>query len=231
MVKMYNRPIYHSSQTNVHPYSLEEYLSAAGVTLQKHWQLSRQQAQVAKHFDDYFHFGGFPELVNVTAKRAWLTGIYNKIFFSDVVVRNGVRNEDALRMTIQRLAMSVKHPIAYNRIANLIKSTGVSTNATSVINFVRYLKESCLVFSIDNYATKFIEKETMKKHYFEDNGLLTLFLSDAETSLLENICALHLHRAYEEEVYFYNRNIEVEQIASSYLPAMTFDGCVIAYSK
>ena len=202
---------------NVHPYSLTEYLSAAGVTLQKHWQLSRQQAQVAKYFDDYFHFGGFPELVNVTAKRAWLTGIYNKIFFSDIVVRNGVRNEEALRMTIQRLAMSVKQPIAYNRIANLIKSTGVSTNATSVINFVRYLRESCLVFSIDNYATKFVEKETMKKHYFEDNGLLTLFLTDAETSLLENICALHLHSIYEEEVYFYNRNIEVD----FYLPSQS----------
>jgi uncharacterized protein len=186
-------------------------------TLPKHWQLSRQQAQVAKYFDDYFHFGGFPELVNVTAKRAWLTGIYNKIFFSDIVVRNGVRNEEALRMTIQRLAMSVKQPIVYNRIANLIKSTGVSTNATSVINFVRYLKESCLVFSIDNYATKFVEKETMKKHYFEDNGLLTLFLTNAETSLLENICALHLHRIYEEEVYFYNRNIEVD----FYLPSQS----------
>jgi len=202
---------------NVHPYSLAEYLLAAGVTLQKHWQLSRQQAQVAKHFDDYFHFGGFPELVNVTAKRAWLTGIYNKIFFSDIVVRNGVRNEEALRMTIQRLAMSVKQPIAYNRIANLIKSAGVSTNATSVMNFVRYLRESCLVFSIVNYATKFVEKETMKKHYFEDNGLLTLFLTDAETSLLENICALHLHRLYEEEVYFYNRNIEVD----FYLPSQS----------
>jgi len=202
---------------NVHPYSLTEYLLATGITLQKHWQLSRQQAQVAKHFDDYFHFGGFPELVNVTAKRAWLTGIYNKIFFSDIVVRNGVRNEEALRMTIQRLAMSVKQPIAYNRISNLIKSTGMSTNATSVMNFVRYLRESCLVFSIDNYATKFVEKETMKKHYFEDNGLLTLFLTDAETSLLENICALHLHRLYEEEVYFYNRNIEVD----FYLPSQS----------
>ena len=202
---------------NVHPYSLAEYLLATGVTLQKHWQLSRQQAQVAKHFDDYFHFGGFPELVNVTAKRAWLTGIYNKIFFSDIVVRNGVRNEEALRMTIQRLAMSVKQPIAYNRIANLTKSTGVSTNATSVMNFVRYLRESFLVFSIDNYATKFVEKETMKKHYFEDNGLLTLFLTDAETSLLENICAIHLHRLYEEEVYFYNRNIEVD----FYLPSQS----------
>jgi len=56
-----------------------------------------------------------------------------------------------------------------------------------------------------------------KKHYFEDNGLLTLFLADAETSLLENICALHLHRNYEDEVFFYNRNIEVD----FYLPSQS----------
>ena len=194
----------------VHPYSLTEYLSATGITLQKHWQFSRQQGELAKHFDVCFHFGGFPELVNGTAKRAWMTGIYNKIFFSDIVVRNGVRNEEALRMTIHRLALSVKQPIAYNRISNLIKSTGVSTNATSVIHFVRYLKESCLLFTIDNFATKFVEKETIKKHYFEDNGLLALFLTDAETALLENCCAIHLYRRYQEDVYFYNRNIEVD---------------------
>ncbi len=194
----------------VHPYSLSEHLTATGITLQKHWQLSRQQAMVAKHFDDYFHFGGFPELVHIKAKRAWMTGIYNNIFFSDIVVRHNVRNEEALRMTIHRLAMNVKQPIAYNRIANLIKSTGVSTNATSVMHFVCHLKESCLVFSINNYATKFVEKETLKKHYFEDNGLLALFLTDAETALLENICAIHLYRQYQEDVYFYNRNIEVD---------------------
>lgn len=195
---------------NVHPYSLREHLTAMGLTLQQHWQLGRQQAQVAKFFDVYFHFGGFPELTEVAAKRAWLTGIYNKIFFSDIVVRNGIRNEEALRMTILRLALSVKQPIAYNRIANLVKSAGVNTNATSVMDFVRYLREACLVFSIENYATKFVEKGTIKKHYFEDNGLLTLFLSDPETSLLENICAIHLHRLYEDKVYFYNRNIEVD---------------------
>ncbi|MDE7074538.1 MAG: ATP-binding protein [Odoribacter sp.] len=195
---------------NVYPYSLREYLAAAGIALQPHWQLGRQQAQVVKFFDTYFHFGGFPELTEVAAKRAWLTSIYNKIFFSDIVVRNGIRNEEALRMTILRLALSVKQPIAYNRIANLVKSTGVNTNTTSVIDFVRYLREACLVFSIENYATKFVEKATIKKHYFEDNGLLTLFLSDPETSLLENICAVHLHRLYEDKVYFYNRNIEVD---------------------
>ena len=146
----------------------------------------------------------------VAAKRAWLTGIYNKIFFSDIIVRNGIRNEEALRMTVQRLAMSVKQPIAYNRIANLVKSTGVNTSATSVMDFVRCLREACLLFSLENYATKFVEKETIKKHYLVDNGLLSLFLTDPETSLLENICAVHLYRLYENDVYFYNKNVEVD---------------------
>ena len=59
------------------------------------------------------------------------------------------------------------------------------------------------------------ETKTNKKHYFVDNGLLTLFLTDPETSLLENICAIYLYRLYGEEVYFYNKNVEVD----FYLPS------------
>lgn len=201
---------------NVYPFSFEEYLKCTNVTRPKHWEyMADVQASVTKSFETYFNFGGFPELPQIVAKRAWLTGIYNKIFFSDIIVRNGIRNEEALRMTVQRLAMSVKQPIAYNRIANLVKSTGVTTSVTSVIDFVRYLREACLVFSFENYATKFVEKETNKKHYFVDNGLLALFLTNPETSLLENICAIQLYRLYGEEVYFYNKNVEVD----FYLPS------------
>ena len=195
---------------DVYPYSFEDYLKAHGIVLQKHWQYSRQQYDVARHFNDYFYYGGFPELTEVVAKRAWLTGIYNKIFFSDIVVRNNIRNEEALRMTIRRLAESVKQPISYNRISNLIKSTGVSTNPGTVMSYVSYLQDACLLFSMENYATKFVEKETVKKHYFVDNGLLNLFLVDPETSLLENIVAIALHRKYDKEVYFYNKNVEVD---------------------
>lgn len=201
---------------HVYPFSFEEYLKSVNINLSKHWEYTNDVlADVAKAFDTYFTFGGFPELPQVVAKRAWLTGIYNKIFFSDIIVRNGVRNEEALRMTVQRLAMSVKQPIAYNRIANLVKSTGVSTSTTSIIDFVRYLREACLVFSIENYAAKFVEKETSKKHYFVDNGLLSLFLTDPDTSLLENICAIHLYRLHGEGLYFYNKNVEVD----FYLPS------------
>lgn len=96
-----------------------------------------------------------------------------------------MRNEDALRMTIRKLADSVKQPMTYNRISNLVGSTGVKTNTQSVINYVGFLKDSCLLFSLENYASKFVAKETMKKHYFIDNGLINLFLVDPETSLLD----------------------------------------------
>ena len=69
-----------------------------------------------------------------------------------------------------------------------------------------------MLFSIENYATKFVEKETVKKHYFIDNGLLNLFLVDPETSLLENMAAIHLHRKYGDKLYFYNKEIEVDFI-------------------
>ena len=67
------------------------------------------------------------------------------------------------------------------------------------------------MFSLDNYASKFTEKETIKKHYFVDNGLLHLFLSDPDTALLENLCAIDLHARYnEEQLWFWNRNVEVD---------------------
>ena len=181
---------------NVFTYSFEEYLKARQISLRKNWQSSRQRDEVAKEFNTYFYYGGFPELVNVIDKRSWLNGIFRKILFNDVIVRNSIRNEEALRMTIRRMADCVKQPTSYNRICNLVKSTGVSTSVQSIIDFAKYLRESCLVFAVENYASKFVERETIKKHYFIDNGLLNIFLTDPDTSLLENLCAIYLYKRY-----------------------------------
>lgn len=195
---------------NVFTYSFEEYLKARQISLRKNWQSSRQRDEVAKEFNTYFYYGGFPELVNVIDKRSWLNGIFRKILFNDVIVRNSIRNEEALRMTIRRMADCVKQPTSYNRICNLVKSTGVSTSVQSIIDFAKYLRESCLVFAVENYASKFVERETIKKHYFIDNGLLNIFLTDPDTSLLENLCAIYLYKRYGASLYYYNKDIEVD---------------------
>ena len=111
--------------------------------------------------------------------------------------RNKIKNEIALRLTIKRLADNVMQPTSYNRISNLVKGTGVSTSVASVIDYIHYSKEAFMLFSLENYASKFVEKETVKKHYFIDNGLLSIFLIGGESALLENICAVHLYRKYD----------------------------------
>lgn len=194
----------------VYPFSFREYLKASGVTLEKNWQYGKNQGKIARIFDGYFYFGGFPELLEIKAKRQWLTNIYNKIFFSDIIVRNGVRNEEALRISVKRLAACVMQPTSFNRIANLIKSTGITVNPSTVSNFVQYLRDACLMFSIENYADKFVEKQTTKKHYFVDNGILNLFLTNPDTALLENLTAIFLYQKFGSALYYYNKNIEVD---------------------
>lgn len=165
----------------VFPFSFKEYLVAKGVTLEENWQYGKQKNIVQQLFSEYFKWGGFPELLLYKNKRHWLNGLYEKIVLGDVVQRNNIKNDHALRLAIKRLADNIMQPTAYNRLANMVKSAGVSTNTASMIDYIRYTKEACLLFTLDNYASKFAEKETAKKHYFTDNGLLSIFLTDSKS--------------------------------------------------
>ena len=199
----------------VFPYSFNEYLEANNVILEKDWLYGKQKNQVGQYFAEYFKWGGFPELLLYRNKRHWLNGLYDKIVLGDIIQRNNIKNDHALRLAVKRLAENIMQPTAYNRLANMVKSAGVSTNKSSIIEYVQYVKEACLMFTLDNYASKFAEKETSKKHYFTDNGLLSVFLTENYAPLLENLCAITLYKQYNKDagtprLYYYNRNVEVD---------------------
>lgn len=202
----------------VMPYSFSEYLRAKGIVLDDGWEYGRQKNEVQQAFNDYFYWGGFPELLLYHNKRKWLNNLYEKIILGDVVQRNGIKNEQVLRLAVKKMAESVKQPMAYNRLVNMVKSTGLSANTASMIDYMRYVREACLMFTVENYDSKFVERAVNKKHYFTDNGLLNIFLTDPDTSLLENICAIQLFRQYgaiddnsvEPRFFYYYNNVEVD---------------------
>ena len=194
----------------IYPYSFAEYLGAQGIVPGREWAFGSERFTVYQMLEQYMLWGGFPELLLYRNKRRWLNDVYEKILLNDIILRNRIKNEMALRMTLKRLAESVTKPIAYNRIANLIKGTETSTTTASVIQYVEAAKDACVILALENYASKFVGRETIKKHYFVDNGLLSIFLTGTESPLLENLCAVHLFRKYEDRLYYYSRNSEVD---------------------
>ncbi len=198
----------------VFPFSFREYLQAKGVEIDDNWYLGRSRGEVERQLAEYFQWGGFPESLLFANKRQWLNQLYEKILLGDIVVRNSIRNEGALRLTVKRLAETLRTPASFNRLAGMVKASGYPITPTSVIDYVGYCKDACMVFALENWASKFVERNTVKKHYFIDNGLLNIFLTDSETSLLENLCAITLYRRQKAdprlEFYFYNKEVELD---------------------
>ena len=198
---------------DVYPYDLKEYLTANGIELTPTSLVATEsKAEILRKFNDYFFFGGFPEGATLNAKRDYLTSVYQKIYLGDIAIRHSIDNTFALRVLFKKVAESIKQPISFNRIANIVSSTGAKVGTTTVINYMEYAKDAWLISSIHNIASKLADKESTPKYYFNDNGILNLFLLDGQTSLLENLVAVTLLRRYgrEDAVFFYNKNIEVD---------------------
>lgn len=198
---------------NVYPYGFMEYLTANQVVVDTNTLYATEsRAMILRYFDDYFRFGGFPEGAVLRAKRDYLSSIYQKIYLGDIATRHAVTNTFALRVLFKKLAESVMQPVSFSRLANIIASTGVQVGKATVINYLEYAKDAWLLTPVRNIVGKLVEKETTPKYYFTDNGILNLFLLDAETSLLENLVAITLLRKYgrEDAVFYYRKNIEVD---------------------
>ena len=198
---------------DVYPYNFIEFLAANEIRITENSLLSTEsKAEVLRKFNDYFYFGGFPEGAELSSKRDYLTSVYQKIFLGDIAARHSVENTFALRILFKKLAESIKQPLSFTRIANIVSSTGAKVGTNTIINYMEYAKDAWLINPIQNIAGKLVDKETVPKYYFTDNGLLNLFLLDGNTSLLENMVAINLLRKYgrNDAVYFYNKGIEVD---------------------
>ena len=125
-------------------------------------------------------------------------------------MRNGIRNEKSLRLLIRKLADSVMQPTAVKRLQNILQGDGTKITRETINTYLDYLHDSYLMFGVSCFTDTVAQRETIKKHYFYDNGILNLFLFQPETKLLENIVAIALYKRYGQDLYYYNKNVEVD---------------------
>ena len=193
---------------NVFPYSFKEYLSANHIENIMLAQIgTKKRADIVSQYEQYVTYGAFPELVDIKNKRPFLNNIYQTVYLQDIITRNKITNDFAVRLILKKIAESVTKALSFNRLTNIVKSADISIGKQTVINYVGHMLDSYLIFSLQNYASK----KTSPKYYFMDTGLLVLMLLDCKTTQLENLVAVELIRRYGfENVYFFENNIEVD---------------------
>jgi len=176
------------------PLSFSEYLKFLKIAHTKKSKYSSGRYQIIRAYEQYLKFGGFPELIKFENKREFLSSVYQKLFYGDLIARYNITNTTVLKLLVKKIAESVNNETSINRIKNLIKSTGASIGNNTLFDYLSHLESSYMIGSISNYYSKFSEKETNKKYYFLDTGILNLFLINQDTKLLENQVYIQLRR-------------------------------------
>jgi uncharacterized protein len=190
--------------------SFPEYLLFNGIQISENLEFSPERFEIQRMFEHFFSFGGFPELIRFTDKKEYLSNLFQKVFLGDIISRHQVRNSFALKLLIKKLAESTMDELSYNRIRNIIASTGIQIGTTTVIEYLNYMKDSFLINDLLNYEAKTSSRESKKKYYFGDNGLLSLFLMDPEAYQLETLIFNILRKRFGTKVFYLRNEYEVD---------------------
>ena len=185
------------------PFSFSETLDYKKIAHDEEAMLTTAKAaKIRRACQEYISGGGLPEALVLTNKREYIKSVYEKVLLGDIIEREQVKNKMALRLMVKKIAETVKNEISFNSLAGSIKATGVKTSTDSMIEYSSYAENAYLVFRTRNFVSKYSERESIPSFYFFDNGILSLFLVDKNSSLLENAVAVHLRRKYGEDIYY-----------------------------
>ena len=186
------------------PFSFSEILDYKNIKHDEAALLTTSKsAKIRKACQEYIADGGLPESLSLVNKREYIKSVYDKVLLGDIIEREQIKNKMALRLMVKKIAETVKNEVSYNTLAGNVKAVGVKTSTDSMIDYSSYAENAYLIFRTRNYVSKFADKEGTPRFYFSDNGVLSLFLIDKNSTLLENTVAVYLWRKFGEGLYYY----------------------------
>lgn len=188
---------------HVTPYRFDEYLDASGIAHDSNALYStKAKGSIAGAFDAFYQHGGFPESLRYDSPREYVESVYQKVLLGDIAARNNVRNPDALRVLMKKVAETVCNETSATALHGMLNALGYKISKATLLDYLAMARESYLLFEVTNVVAKFVEREGNPKRYFSDNGLLNLFLIGKEPTLLENEVAVAMLDAFGEGLHY-----------------------------
>jgi len=183
-------------EIRVYPLSFREYLSVYDGSQDEAW-------------DDYFNYGGLPLILTMDTaedKVEYLSSLFQKVYISDIVERNKVRNKEELDELVDILASAIGSLTNPTKLAKTIKSVKNKTISDKTLKtYIDYLSDAFLISRAKRFDIKgkrYIGSPA--KYYFEDIGLRNARLNFRQVEanhIMENIIYNELRiRGYKIDV-------------------------------
>ena len=183
-------------EIRIYTLSFREFVSVYDGSLDEAW-------------DEYFNYGGLPLILSmetVEDKIEYLTSLFQKVYLSDIVERNKVRNKDELDELVDILASAIGSLTNPSKLAKTFKSVkGKAISDKTLKNYIDYLIDAFMISKAERFDIKgkrYIGSPA--KYYFEDIGLRNARLNFRQveiTHIMENIIYNELRiRGYKVDV-------------------------------
>lgn len=176
-------------QIELFPFSYNEYL------------MFLQLENNLTSFNLYLEDGGFPEYLKSKHKEQHQQ-LFKDIVYRDIIVRHGIRQAK----TLIDIALFLIANVGKEYSLNGIKNTFGVGSANSVADYIHWLEDSYVLFSMPRFSWSLKSVSiNPKKVYCIDTGFAqanSLSFSEDTGRLLENCVYLALRRKYKEIYYF-----------------------------
>lgn len=183
-------------EIHVNPLSFSEFCSVFDGSVSQAWK-------------EYYTYGGLPQILmrdDDEMKAEYLSSLLQKVYISDIVDRNRIKNENELEELVNILASSVgslTNPAKLTRTFRSVKNSKITEK--TIKKYLGYLTDAFLMDKAKRYdvkGKKYIE--TPSKYYFTDIGIRNAqlnFRQQEENHIMENIIFNELKiRGYRVDV-------------------------------
>lgn len=169
-------------EIRVWPFSFKEFIEGRTESINELWK-------------EYYTYGGMPGLLlqrTAEQKINYLQHLWQKVYMTDVIERNRIRNREAIETLADVLCSSIGSLNNPSKLANTMQSVQhCKITSDTVTNYLDYLTDAYLFDGVKRYNIKGRRYfESIKKYYSVDVGLRNARLNFRQqeiTHIMENV--------------------------------------------
>src|SRR3990167_84850 len=129
-----------SLATEIWPYSLNEFIVAKNIAIDRFSKGKKLQDQLHSAFGYYLQEGGFPEVIHYSPdiRQRTLQEYVDLVIYRDIIERYNIKNSSLIKYMIFSMIHNVSKPFTINKFFNDLKSQGYKLNKDILYEYANY---------------------------------------------------------------------------------------------